>query len=553
MFYAQETKYMKKGLFKAPNYEIFESIRKTGGGSILTGISHSLNPVLISDGAEDEIEILVVEGEMGSNKCRFINGYGPQEAADINKRITFFARLEEEIIKSIIQGSFICIQLDANAKLGPDVIKNDPHERSSNGELLFGILARNGLVVCNGSDLCSGLITRSRTTVNGEERSVIDFLIVCEKLFAYMTEMKVDEEHKYAVESYSKVGKQIKVTRADHNMIIGRFNLKVIKKITQSRKEIFKYDDEEGKKRFRELTSQNILTKCFEEEEDIQKASKRWLKELKNIIHRSFKKIRIGDRKKSSEVVNQMKAKHKLKNELDDILSELKEGNVSSEKMKKKHDIEDEIEKLDALLADAFAERNAAVIDEHFKELSNEDGQLSVIKMWSLKKKLSVQNTETPMAMQDSSGNLISGKSSLIKLYQTTYEERLSHKPIKEGWEDIQILKEELFKERMSFSSEQKSEKWDLNQVKKICKNLKSGKARDRDDLIFEIFKPDLAGNDLMTSLMHMFNGIKSTLSIPEFLQKMAVTSLFKNKGSKSNFAKSARGVQRIEGALNSG
>ena len=37
VFFIQETKFMKKGLYKQANFEIFECIRKTGGGSILTG------------------------------------------------------------------------------------------------------------------------------------------------------------------------------------------------------------------------------------------------------------------------------------------------------------------------------------------------------------------------------------------------------------------------------------------------------------------------------------------------------------------------------------
>ena len=93
VFFIQETKFMKKGLFKQTNFEIFECIRNSGGGSILTGIDVSLNPILIYDGADDGIEILVVEGEIGRRKCRFINGYGPQECADIDRRINFFAKL----------------------------------------------------------------------------------------------------------------------------------------------------------------------------------------------------------------------------------------------------------------------------------------------------------------------------------------------------------------------------------------------------------------------------------------------------------------------------
>ena len=188
--------------------------------------------------------------------------------------------------------------------------------------------------------------------------------------------------------------------------------------------------------------------------------------------------------------------------------------------MKKKHELEDKIEEVETVIAESSAEKYAEIIMEHFRDLSGEDGELLVTKMWSLKKKLFHQNAEVPMAMKDKAGNLISGKNSLKSLYQTTYEERLAHKPIEEGWEDIQTLKENLFEERIKFSSENKSEDWDGNKVLKICKKLKSGKARDRDDLIYELFKPDLAGENMILSLKCMFNGIKEISYFQNFWKK---------------------------------
>ena len=276
-FLIQETKFMKKGLFKVKDYEIFESIRPTGGGSILTGVHSNLSPVMIRDGAKDDVEILVVEGDIENNKCRFINGYGPQESAEVDRRIKFFAFLEEEVIKAKLQGSKICIEMNANAKLGGEIIKNDPHTLSPNGELLLGLVIRNNLVICNATELCEGLITRKRSTVNGTEKNVIDYLIVCEEMFILMFKMTVDEAKKFSVQSYSNSGNISKGTKTDHNMIIGKFHLKVQQKVTQSRREIFKYDDVEGQKQFKELTSHNILSKCFGKG-DIVKESEKWLK-----------------------------------------------------------------------------------------------------------------------------------------------------------------------------------------------------------------------------------------------------------------------------------
>ena len=113
-----------------------------------------------------------------------------------------------------------------------------------NGDLLLGILTRNNLIVCNGTDICSGVLTRTRATVKGEEKSVIDFLIVCEELFAYMIEMKIDEEKLHSIESYSKKGGKTVLTPSDLNMIIGKFYMKIGKKETEVRKEIFDYKDE---------------------------------------------------------------------------------------------------------------------------------------------------------------------------------------------------------------------------------------------------------------------------------------------------------------------
>ena len=194
VFFLQETKVGRKGQIKIDNYEIFEVVRENcpTGGSILTGIHKNLHPVYIS-GGEDEIEILVVQAKIGNYNCRFINGYGPQEYQNIEDRIKFYARLEQEVINAKMFNNLICIEMDANAKLGPDIIRYDPHPRSGNGDLLIALCERNNLVICNAADLCQGVITRHRVTVSGTERSVLDYFILCQEMFTFLSSMKIDE------------------------------------------------------------------------------------------------------------------------------------------------------------------------------------------------------------------------------------------------------------------------------------------------------------------------------------------------------------------------
>ena len=174
--------------------------------------------------------------------------------------------------------------------------------------------------------------------------------------------------------------------------------MKVFRKAMEPRREIFKYNDEAGMKKFKELTSANTHSKCFEQE-DIIKASNKWLKELKNIIC-SFKKVRIGKGQQiKDEVVEKMKTKHILKSELENVKENMKNGEHTSENVKKKHLLEDKIEEVETILAESSAKKQSDIIIEHFNELSGDNNELSTTKMWNLKKKLCQQNNELPIAM----------------------------------------------------------------------------------------------------------------------------------------------------------
>ena len=82
-----------------------------------------------------------------------------------------------------------------------------------------------------------------------------------------------------------------------------------------------------------------------------------------------------------------------------------------------------------------------------------------------------------------------------------------------------------------------KTQDWTINDLKAVCKKLKNGKARDEFGIIFELFKDAFAGPDVLNSLTLLFNGIKENMLVPAFMEKMAITSLYKNKGVRSDFA----------------
>ena len=67
----------------------------------------------------------------------------------------------------------------------------------------------------------------------------------------------------------------------------------------------------------------------------------------------------------------------------------------------------------------------------------------------------------------------------------------------------------------------------------KVMKQLKTKKATDPVGLVSELFKPGVAGPDLMKSTLTLCNMMKEECKIPEFVELANITSIFKNRGCK--------------------
>ena len=164
----QETK-LRSHNFRLPGYQVFQKNRTGLGGGILTAVDENIGSVLVSS---TESEILVVQSKIGDFNLRIINAYGPQEMeSDKDNVFQFWQDLEKEVILAKESNCRILIQMDANAKVGCEIITNDPCRQSYNGGLLLGLIERENLSILNENDLCEGVITWHRKTIAGEEKS----------------------------------------------------------------------------------------------------------------------------------------------------------------------------------------------------------------------------------------------------------------------------------------------------------------------------------------------------------------------------------------------
>ena len=112
-----------------------------------------------------------------------MSAYGPQESWEENKRTPFYEAMESEVVRSELEERSIIICMDANSKIGPEYIKEDPHSQLKNCKLLANILDRHALIVVNGlNQKCRGVITREKHTTDSIEKSVIYFVVMSSDL-----------------------------------------------------------------------------------------------------------------------------------------------------------------------------------------------------------------------------------------------------------------------------------------------------------------------------------------------------------------------------------
>ena len=80
--------------------------------------------------------------------------------------------------------------------------------------------------------------------------------------------------------------------------------------------------------------------------------------------------------------------------------------------------------------------------------------------------------------------------------------------------------------------------------MEKALKYLKKNKSRDHEGLLNDIFRPEVIGEDLKSSLLKMFNKIKMEQKIPYIFNQAKITTIPK-QGSKLELM-NKRGIFRV-------
>ena len=107
--------------------------------------------------------------------------------------------------------------MDSNSWVGKEVIPSDPNEPNSNVKLMKTFLKENPpLSVVNSLPCCLASITRERSTILGDEKSILDVYIVCQKVLPLIKHLEVNHDGKYNLTNFKAKNYNGNVTESDH-------------------------------------------------------------------------------------------------------------------------------------------------------------------------------------------------------------------------------------------------------------------------------------------------------------------------------------------------
>ena len=240
-----ETKLNKKDEVKIDGYLIKRVDRDEDGGGVMLAYKPVMKNIMICT-AEIKLhnaEILWYKIDNGRAKVNLGVVYMPQESrTKLDKLKEIYKKIEEQVKQAREKNESILIMGDLNCKIGKE-IKDNKEEISKGGKLLINIMKKHRMKAVN-AEKCNGLWTR----IEGDQKSVLDYVIVFEEDLEKVKSMDIDNEKDITPYYIEKDENNRKVRKySDHLMIT--VHMQMVLKLKEETKYAIVMDNE-GMKKF---------------------------------------------------------------------------------------------------------------------------------------------------------------------------------------------------------------------------------------------------------------------------------------------------------------
>ena len=508
-------------------YKVERLDRNREGGGILIAVKENISGSMLTVEEERKIgEYLWVVIDNHRIKIRIGIVYAPQETKTKKKDLErMYKRIERQILIAEEEGQKLILVGDFNAKVG-EIISGNKEEVSTAGKILKEMVERTNSKIINSLDLAKGKWTR----VEGNKKSILDYLIMSNEDISNINKIEIDEEKRWGM---YRGDKNHKVTYSDHNCILAEMNwYEAMKRSNRDDKGRIVLSKQRLNK-FKQMTENGNLTADCKNEENIQEMYKTWENKVIKQIDLCFKvkaKARLEKGKKNNKRVR--------------ILSKVRR-NIAKKLVSEGEESKENTWKLRNELLKEHIERNKKKsfkkkIEKTTMEIKKQ-GKFNNNAFWKLKEKLTRKEREKRTAMRNKEGEMCENREEIMEIFANFYEELLATaEPRNKRERLVEEEIETMFRQLEGIGKEVQHREIEIEEVKRAVKGLKKKKTGDKTGLRNEMIQ--WAGKDFIESIKVIFNRVMSSKEVPTSWKNMKIKSIYKKKGERTSM-KNRRGI----------
>ena len=441
--------------------------------------------------------------------------YAPQENVTLNSELKhMYESIAEQIQKGKEEKQQIVIIGDFNAKIGT-IIEGNNKLITKGGRQLMKLVRKENMTILNAvKDKCKGKWTR----IQGEEKSIIDYIITETLSVEKVKEMKIDEERQYGLYKLEKNTKnENKKIYSDHHAILINLDFETVPEEIKPSKII----TSQGYKRYKRILEEENISKIVENGQ-LQESYDNWSLVVENTI----KKVQRTKKKNTRKDIK----------EIQEICKNLRKEYSNEKQIHEKMLIIERIKILKEHIVEKYKEIRSKKINHIAEEIrANVDNGG---KIWEVKRKLKRRMNE-PYCINNAEGVKLEDRTDILEEYKNYYSQLLKTREADDEFERL-IEKEVEQKFQKLIANTVQTEKITEKMIKAAINKLKNNKASDRLGWRAEWIKE--GGEEMIKSLSILFNRIEMEVLTPVQWRQTIIKSTYKG-GNKAHLHESQRGI----------
>ena len=358
--------------------------------------------------------------------------------------------------------------------------------------------------------VCEGLWTREE----GEEKSILDYVMVFERDIKTVNSMQIDNNKNITPYSTQINNNEIQRTYSDHHMISATINweMNLVRK-----EEKIQILDKEGMNKFQATLDERKISNIIDET-DIRESYTKWSKQILRIREKCSKRVKVRKMWKVNRELTTAKKR---------ITRLLKNRNLTREEVEK---LKNRKKVILTLIEDEEKMKEHSRIAKIVEEVQK-DGGVNSTTFWKVLRKIRGRKRDLPHMILDKNGKKCEDPENIKRAHIEWYRELLTTKEgVTTEEKEVEDINRLRWKSMEAIANTTPPRSTTLEKVEKVIKDLDPKKAQDASTWKNNIIKG--GGREMNESILKICNHGDKQGKIPREWEKMTIIATHK-KGKK--------------------